>query len=595
MVLKNFRSLALVLLALLFAPVSLRAQGTVSGQETTIVYTGTNATITPPGTPANNFVTPNGTNTFLLPIAQPAVSVRVYITNNTANACASTFTLQMFAASDTQTSSFNNSLANWQTIPLQDTDGTLVQIATPNIPASGVAYVSSTVVAAPRVAIQLINANILNCPATTVEVTATITPIALTSPLISTNSPSGFNSGSLNQIQGVVANGGNGATVNPVVAGALANPINGNFLNQGVDNFGSTTQVITNGFAGTFNWGTVPRPSRTGEWTLAFIDGGQDTATSTLGANSGWSCNLNPYTPGGCTFSVNSERFLSLQNTSANTALLQTMQNGNGTQNANVIFVAFRNTPVVRQQSDASRSGAFGVPAALAGSVTLVGVACGTSSPCVSALGSALGMNYQLLVRQSGNASFAFPGMDIWIAGNLSPGGTDTITPTFTAGNTTALFNYIEMTGMNPSTLNQPNIPNQADSLGNQVIRLDAQAPDQFACNVTLSTNTTTTCQPATTTINGVAVRAYVTDFQINTTTAGTATTIQLKTGTGANCGTGTANLSAILYPNTVVGITNILGTRTPLVAPLQNAVCATQAGTTAGTSVVEIRGFLAP
>src|SRR5208282_5591115 len=121
-----------------------------------------------------------------------------------------------------------------------------------------------------------------------------------------------------------------------------------------------------------------------------------------------------------------------------------------------------------------------------------------------------------------------------------------------------------------------------------QLVTLDAQFPNQFVCTVTLSTNTTTLCQAAPTTVNNIAVRAYVTDFQINTTTGGTTSTIQLKTGTGSNCGTGTANLSAITYTNTVAAVTSVIGMRTPLFTPLQTEICATQAGAVAGTSVVE-------
>jgi hypothetical protein len=88
-------------------------------------------------------------------------------------------------------------------------------------------------------------------------------------------------------------------------------------------------------------------------------------------------------------------------------------------------------------------------------------------------------------------------------------------------------------------------------------------------------------------------VRAYVTDVQVNTTTAA-AGFIQLKTGTGTNCGTGTANLSAILYSAATVNLQSFLDFRTPLFAPLQTAVCVTQTGTPA-TVVVEVHGYFAP
>jgi hypothetical protein len=153
-----------------------------------------------------------------------------------------------------------------------------------------------------------------------------------------------------------------------------------------------------------------------------------------------------------------------------------------------------------------------------------------------------------------------------------------------------------ELTGTTTAGLTQPAISVQADPTGAQIARQDAQFPNQFVCNVTLSTLTTTQCQAAPTVINNVPVRAYVTDFQINTpASGGTTTTLQLKTGTGSNCGTGTANLSAITYGNNTAGLVTITGLRTPLFAPLQSEVCVTQAGTTANTSTIEIHGFFAP
>ncbi len=94
-------------------------------------------------------------------------------------------------------------------------------------------------------------------------------------------------------------------------------------------------------------------------------------------------------------------------------------------------------------------------------------------------------------------------------------------------------------------------------------------------------------CQAAA----GTGLRSVVTDFQINTTTAGTATTIKLVYGTGTNCGTGTTDLSTA-YPNTAVGVASYLGWTTGLVPGAATAICAAQAGTTAGTSVVWIAGY---
>jgi hypothetical protein len=116
-----------------------------------------------------------------------------------------------------------------------------------------------------------------------------------------------------------------------------------------------------------------------------------------------------------------------------------------------------------------------------------------------------------------------------------------------------------------------------------------------YSCMITLSTNTTTQCQPAP----GTGFRNYVQSYQIVTTALGSATTIGLNYGTGTNCGTGTTALTAV-YPNTTATPANSNGvlvnfSGSGLVVPFANAVCGVQAGTTAGTSFITINGYVGP
>lgn len=87
----------------------------------------------------------------------------------------------------------------------------------------------------------------------------------------------------------------------------------------------------------------------------------------------------------------------------------------------------------------------------------------------------------------------------------------------------------------------------------------------------------------------------YVTGVIVNTRTAGTGSAIQLVYGTGANCGTGTTNLTPA-FPNTAAGISPSISLHrdAPLVPAAANAICATQSGTP-GTSDVLITGYTAP
>jgi hypothetical protein len=180
-------------------------------------------------------------------------------------------------------------------------------------------------------------------------------------------------------------------------------------------------------------------------------------------------------------------------------------------------------------------------------------------------------------------------------AAGPSTGGVDTVTINTTPGSLNGSIQFVEVVGTGAAALNTPAISASADQIGNMVFRLDAQGSNQFNCAVTISTLTTAQCQGTPAQINNQNVRAYVTDYQINTTAAGTTSTIQLVTGTGVNCATATANLSAIAPPNITVGLQTFSGFRTPLLAPTNTAVCVKQAGGGAGTSVVEVHGFFAP
>jgi hypothetical protein len=194
------------------------------------------------------------------------------------------------------------------------------------------------------------------------------------------------------------------------------------------------------------------------------------------------------------------------------------------------------------------------------------------------------------------NNAFTKSGLYLFLATSTTTAGANSVSFSTLTGSIAAVVD-IEITGTSPALLSTPTISAQADQLGNMIVRQDAQGANQFSLSQTISTNTTTQIVPAITTINGVPVRIYVTDVILDTTTAGTATSIQLKFGTGSNCGTGTGNLSAVTYADTAVsGAAPTINTfRIPYQAPLNNAVCATQAGTTPGTVIVELHGFYAP
>lgn len=585
--LKRFGLIALIAAVL---AISAQAQGIVTGTETTITYSGTNATIVPPNTPATNFNSPNGTNVFLIPIPNPSVSIRFYITNNTVNACSNAFTAQLWAVSDAQTSTFNNSLANWQVIPLQDSGGNLVQTLLPSVPASGVAYFSSTAISAPRAALQFVNTT-GGCATTNIEITAVITQITLTVPLVSTNSPTGFNGSAASQVQGVVTQEQNGTFINPILTGGLQLPINGALLTAGIDNWNSNFLGLPTGASGLFTINSSPAPAKANELALSIDAGTSDNVNANI--VSPWVCAAG----NSCQSSGGALSASTMKNPKLGTAFQKTYTNVTSTgQDLDAIVLFSSPTATLRQSI--TTSGPVGTATFLSGSAIIVSAVCAFTHCVFPPPTDTQGNNFVLLTTQDFSNGLRSSSLWVWASTTLSTIGADTVT--FAASTGAISTNLvIEITGISPASLTQLAVTQESDPTGAQVIRLDAQFPNQFVCNVTLSTNTTTQCQAAPTVIGAgglsVPVRYYVTDIQVQTTTAGTTSSIALKTGTGSNCATGTTNLSAIGYADTVAGISQAIGFRTPLIAPLQSAICATQTGGVAGTAVIEIHGFAAP
>lgn len=102
----------------------------------------------------------------------------------------------------------------------------------------------------------------------------------------------------------------------------------------------------------------------------------------------------------------------------------------------------------------------------------------------------------------------------------------------------------------------------------------------------------------ATTQCKGVAptgLRNYVTDADLVSSSAN-AGTIKIVTGTGSNCGTGTADLSATFNFTANTGsVPQVTFNRDlPLVPPTGAAICVTTTGASA-TASVSLSGFTAP
>lgn len=141
-----------------------------------------------------------------------------------------------------------------------------------------------------------------------------------------------------------------------------------------------------------------------------------------------------------------------------------------------------------------------------------------------------------------------------------------------------------------------------AGQVGNLVAGLDhvlytrPGGPVLWACSLDNIGATLTQCIAA----SGAGLRYYVTDVVIASTTA-TAGQFLIRTGTGANCGTGTASLfpsaaTVVRYPypgnTSTIGSTTI-HLSTPVAAPAATAICIICVVTQ--TCTVQMAGFTAP
>jgi hypothetical protein len=399
--------------------------------------------------------------------------------------------------------------------------------------------------------------------------------------------------GNFSQVQGIVAQLASAGTVDPIILGGLELPVNTNFLTVGIDNFNTANAPVSVGSSGPFPIVFPPTPSKSGEFGIAFEANLSDAGAGTS-ILAPWTCA--PSLPGSCGGGSPQMSMAYLANVPAGQSLVRTFSSSTpGGQDIGSIVLFSSSTAAIRQDNIAGGSLSVAFPGnTLANSTLLAAVRCSGTLPCtVSGVTDTQGHTWLPVTGISFNNGSQASGLFVWAATTLSTAAADTITFTLSAGSASGTM-AAEITGTTASSITQPAVSLAANPIGSLLVTQDAQFPNQFVCSVTLSTATTTQCQTVPTVINNVAVRAYVTDIQVNTTTAGAGSTLQLITGTGTNCGTGTANLSAITYSGATVGLQSFLDMRTPLFAPLQSAVCVKQTAT-ASTSVVEVHGYFAP
>lgn len=190
----------LLLMTLLLFPGRSLAQLTSQGNEQVITYSGATAFVLTQQPVNPNLLVTTGTNTFIMAVNPPTNAARVYVTNDTANAC-SNLTISLASTGNSALNSFNQNVQAWQTVNVQSGTGGFGATAPITLPASGTVAITSQPIIGSRIAVFVVLSSA--CLTTTVDVQVvfgTFTP-------------------AIGSVQGVVAPGQPGSGVNPVLIG----------------------------------------------------------------------------------------------------------------------------------------------------------------------------------------------------------------------------------------------------------------------------------------------------------------------------------------------------------------------------------------
>lgn len=274
---RNFRLFLLVLLFLIL-PVRSFAQLTSQGNEQIISYAGSTAFILN-NSPVNpNLLVNTGTNTFIMNVNPPTNAVRIYLTNDTANAC-SNLTVSIASAGNNSLNSFNQNLPSWQSVQVQTgAAGSFAATAPITLPASGTVVVTSAPILGTKIAVFIVLSS--GCATTnSMDVEAvfgTFTPAT------------GF-------VQGVVAPGTSATSINPLLIGTKDSQTGLAVMAESISPTGETTSSRglsvgggNQGFGTTWTGNSVRAPA-------AVVDGPMAvTPVFPIGVNGG-SPSLQPH------------------------------------------------------------------------------------------------------------------------------------------------------------------------------------------------------------------------------------------------------------------------------------------------------------
>jgi hypothetical protein len=198
---KLFRTIALLAVLLGLAPAAL-AQLVSQGNEQVVTYSPPTASVLV-NSPVNpNLLVNTGTNTFILGVNPPTNAARIYITNDTVNAC-NNLTVSMASTGNNALNSFNANPQAWQSILVQSGSAAFGASAALTLPASGTVAVTSQPIIGSKIALFVVLS--AGCATTNIDMQV----------VFGTFSPG------LSAVTGVTPPGGNASGTAPVLIGGI--------------------------------------------------------------------------------------------------------------------------------------------------------------------------------------------------------------------------------------------------------------------------------------------------------------------------------------------------------------------------------------
>jgi hypothetical protein len=340
--------------------------------------------------------------------------------------------------------------------PLNTTpsDGSWLYLGSTNSVATGVATgvpggMGAAVSGAPLVAVNLSNSVVLGGSPDTANVFIVQTTGTCFSGVNNANIINGNGVGT--NVQGMVAPGFNGASVNPLLIGATKTPINQGVFVQGIDTFSTPPQVnVTNGITGQVILGYPPKPSASGEFVFAFYSPTVSSGSSNLVGP--WACVEATSCANNSIGNVNSAF---LNNYNPNQPVVINYSNSTQSQ-PSMAFVAYQKAPTIAQHANVA-SNSFAWNNLPGGQYVLVAFSC-TAACIAGSVTDTQGSNYKLIAFNPLTGGTNSNTVYVFASTNGTAGGVFTTTINMLTGSVVN-SEFLQLSNTTPAQLNLASTP----------------------------------------------------------------------------------------------------------------------------------------